>query len=263
MAKARMTSGLLAGCLLAWGAAPALAQPPTVPQMLNFKPRQQGVQISTPTPEEEASCKVDLERGARPGASGWVLLDGQGRKLRRFFDSNGDKKIDVWSYYKDGAEVYRETDGKLGNRPGAKPGQDSVPTEYRWLNEGGMKWGVDANEDGKIDGWKMISADELAQEVVQAAAAHDFARLRALLISEAEVRALKLPAAETDKLLKALAGAEARFNETLKKLPNLTDKAQFVRVESSAPQCVPAETTGGESDLLKHASRLILFQAAD
>src|SRR5438067_7021966 len=146
MAKARMASGLLAGCLLLWGgAAQALAQP-SVAQMLQYKPRQQGVVYSTPSPEEQASCKVTLEQGGRPGSNGWVLLDAQSRKLRRFFDSNGDKKIDVWSYYKDGAEVYREIDTNM----------DDVPDQYRWLNSGGMKWGVDVNADGKIDAWRMI-----------------------------------------------------------------------------------------------------------
>src|SRR5260370_14051092 len=98
MAKARMASGLLAGCMLLWGGAgPALAQP-SVAQMLQYKPRQQGVACSTPTPEEQAGCKVTLEQGSRPGSNGWILLDAQGRKLRRFFDSNGDKKIDLWAY---------------------------------------------------------------------------------------------------------------------------------------------------------------------
>src|SRR5690348_10492335 len=103
MAKARIASGLLAGCLLLWGGAGQLAaqakRPPTISEMLAYKPRQQGVVYSTPSTEELSGCKVNLENGARPNASGWVLLDAQGRKLRRFFASNG--KVDVYSYYKD------------------------------------------------------------------------------------------------------------------------------------------------------------------
>jgi thiol-disulfide isomerase/thioredoxin len=262
MGKARMASGLLAGCLLLWGAAPALAQP-TVADMLRFKPRQQGVQLSTPTPEEQAKCKVELERGQKPGASGWVLLDPEGRKLRRFFDSNGDKKIDVWSYHKDGAEVYREIDGKLGNRPGARPELSAVPNEYRWLNAGGMKWGLDANEDGKIDSWKMISAEEAAEEAYHAVATRDLARLKALLITEAELGRLRLAPAQLERARKRLAGVEAKFQQTVKKLTTLTDKAHFIRVESAAPQCVPAEDGKAEQDRFRHPSRVILFEGAD
>lgn len=253
MAKARMASGLLAGCLLVLGgAAPALAQP-TVAQMLGFKPRQEGVVCSMPTPEEQADCKVQLEKGQRPGSSGWILLDAQGRKMRRYFDSDGDKKIDVWSYYKDGAEVYREVDTNRNDRP----------DQYRWLNSGGMKWGIDANEDGKIEAWKMISGEEVAQEVFQAAAGRDFNRLKALLITDAELRSLKLPATETQQIQKQLDGAAARFDETLKKLTNLTAQAQFVRVEGGPPNCIPASGSEPEMDLLKYANRTILFLGAD
>ena len=93
MAKARVASGLLAGCLLAW-AAPAQAAP-TVAQMLQFKPRQPGVVCTTPTAEEQAACKVELVQGARPKSSGWLLKDGKGQSLRRFFDSTGSGKIEV------------------------------------------------------------------------------------------------------------------------------------------------------------------------
>ncbi len=266
MGKARMASALLTSCLLLWGAAPALAQQrPTVAQMLSFKPRQQGVQISTPTPEEQANCKVELEQGKQPGASGWilVLVDGQKRTLRRFFDSNGDRKIDIWSYYKDGVEVYREIDGKLGNRPNLRPEQSAIPDQYRWLNSGGMKWGLDANEDGKIDSWKVISAEEAAEEAYHAVATRDLARLRALLISSAELSGLRLSPAQAERAQKRLAGVETKYQEAIKKLTTLTDKAQFVRVETAVPQCLPAEDGKAGQDLIRHSTRVVLFEGAD
>src|SRR5262249_31559146 len=66
-------------------------------------PRQGGGEIRTRGPADAASCKVDLVKG-QGKASGWLLSDANGQPLRRFFDSNGDVKIDVWSYYKDGVE---------------------------------------------------------------------------------------------------------------------------------------------------------------
>src|SRR5262249_53722774 len=159
---------------LVGGAAPAGAAPPPVAQMLAFKPKQPGVVCTTPSPEDQKACKVELVTGARRGSSGWLLKDGAGRPLRRFFDTHGNKKIDVWSYYTGGAEVYRETD-----TTGA-----GAPNQYRWLNAAGMKWGEDTNRDGKIDTWKMISADEVGQELFQALAANDAGRFKALLITE-------------------------------------------------------------------------------
>lgn len=255
MAKARVTTGLMVGLWLLWGggATARAADPPTVPQMLGFRPQQAGVVCSTPTPEEQKDCKVKLEQGKRPGSSGWILLDAKGQHLRRFFDSDGDKQIDIWSYYKDGVEVYRESDTKKARRP----------DQFRWLHSGGSKWGVDLNGDGKIDTWKIISAEEVAQEAFQAVAARDFARLRALLISDAEIAALKLPATQTKQLRDTLSGAQAKFTDTAKKLPQIDAQAHYLRVESGPPHCIPADASGADQDLLQYPSRSILYEIGD
>src|SRR5262245_46921091 len=97
MAKARVGAGLVAGLLLL-GAGRAAAQMPTVAQMLDIRPQQDVTGYGTPAPGEHKDCEVKLEQGRRPGSSGYVLLDGKKQAVRRFFDTNGDKKIDVWSY---------------------------------------------------------------------------------------------------------------------------------------------------------------------
>ena len=147
MTKARFAAGWLASCIFSITiASAARAAAPTPADVLRFRPRQEGVAFSTPTEQEVASCKVELVTGPNNG-SGWLLRDAKGRILRRFFDTNGDRRPDVWSYYLDGVEVYREIDTTFTGQP----------DQYRWLNAGGMKWGVDVNKDGKIDTWKMIS----------------------------------------------------------------------------------------------------------
>jgi peroxiredoxin len=122
---------------------------------------------------------------------------------------------------------------------------------------------VDVNADGKIDAWRMISAEEVAQEVFLATATRDFNRLRILFINEAELRALKLPAAKVEKIQKQLAGAAKKFEETFAKLPALNKDASFVRVESAVPQCAPADATGAEQDLIKFSDRVILYEGTD
>src|SRR5205814_2171798 len=108
MAKARMSAGLVASIAVlgSLAVATATAAPPTVAQMLNFRPKQEGVVCTTPTPQEQDRCKVELVKSGR--VSGWVLKDERGEPLRRYLDTNGDNKIDVWSYFQKGVEVYRE-----------------------------------------------------------------------------------------------------------------------------------------------------------
>src|SRR5262249_12885677 len=142
------------------------------------KPRQEVV-CTTPTAAEQSACKVELDKRAR--GSGWVLKGPDGKVLRRFYASN-NRNVDLWSYHRDGVEVYRETDTTGTGRP----------DQYRCLNAGGSKWGVDSDKDGKIDYWRVISQEEVSQEVLRALATRNFARLQALLITDEDIKTLGL-----------------------------------------------------------------------
>lgn len=251
MARARLGAGLMASCLLVWTGATSAWAAPTVAQMLSFRPKQEGVVISTPTAQELESCKVELVNGARAGSSGWLLRDSAGKPLRRFFDTNGDKKIDVWSYYENGIEVYREVDTNFNDKA----------DQYRWLHTGGSKWGVDANEDGKIDGWKIISAEEATQEILQAVVKNDYARLQALMLTEAEIKALELPAAEANRIRDVQKKAQAKFQAAAAKLASAGSEVRWLHLETSAPQCQPADVTGMKQDLIKHARGTVIYEA--
>lgn len=248
MAKARMGAKLAAGCLVFFGGlAPAMAVP-TVAHMLSFKPHQEGITYSKPTEQEQQSCKVELVSGARQGSSGWLLRDPNGKPMRRFFASNG-KQIDVFSYYQDGVEVYREVDSN---------GNERVD-QFRWLNTNGMKWGIDHNEDGKIDAWKIISADEVSQEILKALIHKDFERLQALFLTEAEMKAIDLSPAEITRLTNQKKQATAKFQDTVTKL-GLDDKTKWLRLEAPTAQCVPAEQTGMKHDVIRQQRGTILYE---
>ena len=258
MRKAHVGAGLAAGCVFVLCAAATAwsAPPPSISDMLKLRPRQDGVVCSTPTAEEERSCRVEQVQGKRQG-SGWLLRDPQGRTLRRFYNSRftSDKdgtRMDMWSYYKDGVEVYREWSTKNGERP----------DQYRWFNAGGMKWGVDDNRDGKIDSWKMISPEEVSQELLQAVVTKDNHRLQALLSSDAEIKMLELPSAEVARTRAARSGAPAKFQATVTKLGSLDAKTHWLHLETSPPQCLPAEQTGARQDLIKHANGTILYETS-
>jgi peroxiredoxin len=254
MLRARVGAGLLAGCFLVWVGASEAAPPPAA-TMLKYHPKQENILISTPAEGDIPNCKVEAISGKTKGA-GWLLRDASGRPLRRFFDSNFDGKaktgIDVYSYYLEGEESYRE----LYVNTSAEPDQ----MQYRWLGAAGSKWGVDHAKNGKIDTWKAISPEEVSQEIVQALVKKDSARLLALMVTESDIATLALPKDIATRARSGRAAAEKKFSETVGKLTNLGEKTRWVHVELDAPRCLPAEQTGAQVDLMKHARGTILVE---
>jgi thiol-disulfide isomerase/thioredoxin len=196
---------------------------------------------------------VELAKGQKLAngktGSGWIVKDPAGRNLRRFFDTDGDNQIDVWSYYLNGEEVYREIDSNLNGKV----------DQYRWLGANGSKWGADLNEDGVIDAWKAISAEEVSQEIFAAVMAKDFARLQALMITKADMDALELPEAEAARIKAKTQSAATTFQSTCAALAKLTDKTRWVHLETGAPECTPADALGSKADLVRHKSGTILY----
>jgi hypothetical protein len=241
----RLGTLCLAGGVLVVGLTAPVQAAPTVAQMLGFRPRQEGVVCTTPAPDTHSTCKVELDKPGK--GSGWVLKDDEGNLVRRFFDSNGDNRIDVWSYYKDGVEVYREVDTTFSGKP----------DQYRWLNAGGSKWGIDEDRDGRIESWKVISPEEVSQEVLSALIARDYPRFQALLLTESELKGLELPAEQASRAREQLKGAQEKFQETVSKLTKLSAKSTWIHLETAAPQCVPTESG---RDVIKHALGTILYE---
>jgi hypothetical protein len=250
MMKARIVAAWIAGCLVGLCSV-ARAADPTPEQMIGIKPTQPGVNISTPTGAELAACKVEAISGAN-NVRGLLLRDAKGRPVRRILDTNGDQRPDIWSFYLDGVEVYRERDTAFGGRP----------DEFRWLNSGGMKCGIDLNKDGKIDTWKMISAEEVSQEILQSLITKDFARFQALFITADEMSALGLPQQEVTRIQQSIGNATAKFQEAITKLPNLNDKTHWLHLETPAPQCILAEQIGSKYDLVKYGRATILCETS-
>lgn len=229
----------------------AFAAPPTVAEVLQFKPRQADVLPTTPRPEEEASCQVKLVKG-NGKTSGWLLLDSSGNTLRRFFDSNGDNKTDTWGYYRDGVEIYREIDTN----------NNSKPDQYRWLNAGGLKWGIDADEDGRIESWIAISPEELSQELLRSIITKDTVRLQALMVNESDIKNLGIPEAAARPIREKTSQVLKRFQATLLKTETLNDKTAWLHLELGLPQCIPADQLGTQADLVRHARGSMLLENA-
>jgi hypothetical protein len=244
---------LLAGLVVLAGSVGQAFAQPTPAQMLDPKlaPKFDDVPMTVPTPDELKSCTVKLVNGATPKSNGWLLSDATGKPLRRYFDSTGAGKVDMWSYFKDGVEVYREFDST---------GKGS-PNNFRWLNAGGMKWGVGGFDakTGKwsIHSWRMISAEEVGFEAFQAVAKNDLARLESLFITDSDMRTLKLPAAKAQ----AIAAIQKTSVQKFDKLVQTVKLAgvKFDGVESAVPHC----DTTGDVETIKFPSRAVRYLAGD
>jgi thiol-disulfide isomerase/thioredoxin len=214
------------------GSKAAQAATPTVEQALKLAPIQKDVDYDVPTAAEISKCTIKAEK--LNGQTGWVVRSPSGQILREFVDTNGDNIVDRWSYYKDGIEVYRDIDENFNGKA----------DQYRWLNTAGMRWGLDKAEDGKIDTWKMISAEEVSAEVVMAMRDRDPARFARLLLTPAEAKSLNLNDAKAKQLNEKLANAMASFNELLRRQKVVTPKTEWVHFGGTQPGLIPAGTAG-------------------
>lgn len=234
-----------------------LAAPPTVEQILAYKPKQTGVEVSTPTAAEAAACTVELEKGkALAGgkqATAWVLKDGQGRVVRKFHDTTGVNAVDMYAYFKDGEEAYRETVSK----------PNGSIDQYRWLGPNGSKVGLDVDGDGTIDTWAAISPEEVSQEILAAVIAKDARRLQALMLTKNDLTSLNLPAAELTRIQTKMAGASAQFQKTTTDLAKLSANTIWVHLETKQPQTIPADSLGSSADLVRYRHGTILYQEGD
>lgn len=225
---------------------------PAVEQMLVFQPRQKDIAISAPSPQEYAQCKVELVQGTQPGSSGWLLRDPQGRPLRRYMDTNGDRYPDQWCYYKDGVEVYREVDTNFNGKP----------DRYLWLNSAGMKIGLDPDEDGQIDDWLALSPQELSQLAVQAIVTRDYRLFQTLLVRESDLQALGLPTREIERIRELRKTTQQKFQNLCASLAHLNDTTRWLHFDAGAPGRIPADTYGMKRDVLMLHRSLAIVETA-
>src|SRR5262249_23964223 len=150
--------------------------------LLKLRPTFAGVDCDTPSDAAAIdACKVENVLNAKGHNLGYALRDGQGKLLRKFVDTDGNNRLDQWSYYQDGFEVYREVDLDGDRRL----------DECRWLNGGGSR--VAAVAGRKISAWKQISAEEASKVFVQALTGGDLELLETVMATPAELKAAGVP----------------------------------------------------------------------
>lgn len=205
---------------------------------MQLTPIQKGVEYDTPEKGAIAKCKVTSEN--LDGATGWVVRSDSGEMLRRFVDSNNDNKVDQWCYYKQGVEVYRDIDANF----------NGLADQYRWLGTAGTRWGLDDNEDGRIETWKQLSAEELTAELVAALRDKDADRFAAILLTKANLKELGVGTDKSKDITEKIDKASTSFATFAKKQKLVTAKSEWVNFGGNQPGVLPAGTDGSTKDLI-------------
>jgi len=230
------------------GHLPAAA--PTPQAALSLKPVQQDVDYDIVAADQMAKCEVrDL---ARDDWSGWEVVNPEGVVLRRFADTNGDKKIDLWCYFRNGVEVYRDVDGNYNGKA----------DQYRWLGTAGIRWGLDEDEDGKIDRWKQISAEELTAEIVAALRESDPTRFARLLASPSELKSIGLGPEKAGELATKADRAAREFARLAERQKVVGKDARWVQFAAPQPGIVPEGTENSTRDVMVYENAVAMFEDA-
>lgn len=218
----------------------AVEKDPQVAVALSYKPRQANVAYDQVVEKDFEKCSSKTE--AKHGVEGLTIYGSEGQILRRFTDVNGDRQVDQWCYYKDGIEVYRDIDSDF----------NKSADQYRWLGTGGMRWGIDKNEDGKIDAWKFISPEEVTIELVDAIKTKDEEKYRRLLLSDQEIKMLGLGEEKSRELQERVNNARSGFSDFVTKQNLVTAKTKWAHFAADKPGVVPSGTDGATKDIIAY-----------
>ena len=220
---------------------PGLAAPAELPSaeqaLKQYVPIHRDVDIDRPDAAEAAQCKISARKV--DGKTAVAIQSPAGLLLRLFVDADGNGVVDQWRYFKDGLEVYRDIDSNGNNRA----------DQYRWFHDAGGRWGIDRDENGTVDYWKSISAEETSAEIVAALAEKDVARFLRVALSPAELKSLGLGAEKTKSLAERLAGLQEKFPRLAQQQRVVGPATKWVQFSASRPGIVPAGTNGSANDV--------------
>src|SRR5262245_12673770 len=229
---------LFSTTVLLAGSAVMAADRPSVKQALGVAPHHNDVEIDIPDPKTYDQCKIAPVQEGK--ATGWLVLGPAGQPLRRFMDTDGNDVVDQFSFYKNGLEVYRD----IISKPNGKKDQ------FRWLNIGGMRWGIDTNGDGKIDVYKQISAEEVSRLAVRALVTQDAQLLSPLLVTKEDLKQLGIKGSLETKLLASVADPAVKLKKAVAGSKIIQPKSTWLRFDAAPPAAVPADGKHTTNDLV-------------
>lgn len=227
-----------------------VAQTPTPKFALQYKPAQKDIEYDSPATADVEKCKVELERNEL--TSGFAVFDPNGLILRRYVDTNKDRYIDQWRYYRNGIEVYRDLDTDFNHKA----------DQSRWLNTHGSRWGIDKNEDGRIEKWKFLSAEEASRVAISAMVAGDAALLSSVLVTPADLQSLGLADEFSGPILRQVQEPEAAMRTVLAKSRTLTSQSKWNRFDGAMPGVIPKDDGKAAEDLIVYEGAMAIVETA-
>jgi thiol-disulfide isomerase/thioredoxin len=229
----------------AWSAAPS------VEEALALEPKQKGVDYDRPTAEEAKRATMGQDK--IDGVAALVVRGPAGEVLRAFADTNGNRVVDRWSYFKNGVEVYRDIDSD----------HDTKVDQSRWLNSGGGRWGIDTDGNGSLDAWKNLSAEEATAEIVAAVRDRDAAGFARLLPSKADLQAAGFEGQRLDELVARVERAAKRFPEVAAAQKQVGPGARWASMLTPQPPGIlPQGAAGVAQDVTAYDNLVALVENA-
>lgn len=221
---------------------------PSVEEALKLEPRQKDVDCDRPIPAELQGATIKQEK--LDGVDALVVRRPDGRVLRAFADTDGNRVVDRWSFFKDGVEVFRE----MATNP-----KDTKANEARWLNAGGTRWGIDRDGDGVLDVWKVISAEEATAEIIHALRDRDPAAFARLIPTQEDLAAAGFAGEKLAELNARSTAAREAFAKLAKTQNQIGSKAAWTSMlVPHAPGVLPAGSPGIDRDVMAYDNVVVL-----
>ena len=228
---------------------PTIAQDANLKKALEIKPKQRDVDFDQPSGRDLKNYRLEETRDPM----GYLVTDRAGRIVRRYIDNGGDSQLDEWSYFKNGIEVYRDIDSN----------EDKKTDAYRWMGSGGTRWGLDPDQNGTIDSWKLISAEEVAYEAFEAIKNRDPRRFNRLLITSQELKNLRLGKKVAADVQKRVSRAREKFPDLAKSQRQIGSSTEWVHAGNGWPNIVPEGADGNAKDVILYDHASAVFKSRD
>lgn len=241
----KVRGGLLTAstCL---GLTASLFAQPSATEALRLEPMQSSIDYDNP--DNVDKCKIAAETG---DGTAWVVRGPSNEILRRFVDSNGDNKVDQWRYYRSGIEVYRDIDIDFNGKA----------DQYRWLGTAGTRWGLDEDEDGKIDSWKVISAEEVSAEVIESIKTKNKQRFQSVVLTANELNDLGLGKKLKATIAQRNKEAVSLFDRVVKTQKVIIKDTEWIDFGGLRPGTIPAGTDGSTSDVTVYENVVAMVES--
>ena len=133
--------------------------------------------------------------------------------------------------------------------------------QSRWVNAAGSRWGVDTDENGTIDAWKTISAEETTAEIVAALRSRDAAVFNRLLPTKAELAAVGFEGQRLADVTARVVAAARDFARVAAAQKQLGPKARWNNMLASQPGVLPAGGPGVVNDVVAYDNVVALVDA--